>query len=260
MIDTHCHLTYDPLFEKVEQVVQRAGAAGVDRMICVGTTPVDSQKAFALTQRFKQVFSTVGIHPHYADQCSDRDELEQLIHFLGQQPRVVAIGEMGLDQHYPKPPLDVQVQLFQWQLEIAAPLDLPIVIHNRETTDPVLAMLRESKIDPARFVFHCFTGTIEELEKILAFGAKVSFTGITTFKSAPHLAKAAVMVPDDRIMVETDSPFLTPAPHRKVRPNEPRYVTFVADFIAEQRGMTAQAFEALTDRNAEQFFTKLVLV
>lgn len=255
MIDTHCHLTYDPLFERVDEVIANAATDGVDRMITVGTTPDDARKGVLLTERFDNIFSTVGVHPHYAQQCQDKSLVQQTMRLLSAQPKVVALGEMGLDRHYPDPPIDLQKQMLDWQLEVCAELsDMPIIIHNREATDETIAQLRASGIDPKRFVFHCFTGQIDELEKILAFGAMVSFTGITTFPSAPYLAEAAKLMPADRIMIETDSPYLTPAPHRKVRPNEPRYVACVAAFIAQVRDMELADFVTMVDTNAQRFF------
>lgn len=255
MIDTHCHLTYDGLHERVDEVIANAMADGVDRMITVGTTPADAAKGVALTQRFSNVFSTVGVHPHYADQCQDKQVVQDTMRKLAAEPKVVAFGEMGLDRHYPDPPIEMQKTLLDWQLEVCAELsEMPIIIHNREATTETIAQLSASGIEPGRLVFHCFTGQLDELEKILAFGARVSFTGITTFSSAPYLAQAAKRMPSDRLMIETDSPYLTPAPHRKVRPNEPRYVTCVASFIAEVRKMALAEFVTMVDANAQRFF------
>lgn len=259
MIDTHCHLTYDGLFERVDEVIAAARAAGVDRMISVGTTPEDAVKAAALAGRVDGVFATAGIHPHYSDRFTEREPVERALRAFAANPRIVAIGEMGLDWHYPDPPREDQQRVFAWQLEIVNGLDgdaarKPIVIHNREATDDTLAMIRDSGLPGERFVFHCFTGMREELDKILAIGAMISFTGIATFKSAADIADCAAAVPGDRIMIETDSPYLTPAPHRKVRPNEPRYVPFVAKFLAAKRGEDEAAFIAQVDANAERFF------
>lgn len=254
MIDTHCHLTYDGLFERVEAVIDAAGAAGVDRMISVGTTPDDARKAVALAQRHVQVYATVGLHPHYAADWPDREPIDSAMRALASHPRIVAFGEMGLDRHYPDPPLTAQQRALDWQLQVAANIDKPIIIHNREATDDTLAALRASGIPPERFVFHCFTGSAAELEAILAFGAMVSVTGIVTFSSARDLAEAVRGVPLDRLMVETDSPYLTPAPHRKVRINEPRYVADVAAFLARDREMDVDAFTAQVDANAVRFF------
>ena len=255
MIDTHCHLTYDGLFEQVDQVIDRAASAGVDRMITVGTFPDDATRAIELTQRYDNVFATAGLHPHYADKWPDRDALIDRIREFALMPKVVALGEMGLDNHYPDPPIEDQRRALEWQLELASEIShLPIVIHNREATDQTLTMLRASGIPGERFVFHCFTGDVAEFEKILEFGAMISFTGVVTFKNSKAIAECAARMPDDRLMIETDSPYLTPEPHRKVRPNEPCYVACVAKFIAEQRGEDEQAFVAKVDANAERFF------
>lgn len=255
MIDTHCHLTYDGLHERADQVIRDAGVAGVDRMITVGTSPADASKSVALTQRFKNIYATAGLHPHYAADWPSPTLLIEALRDLLAQPKVVAIGEMGLDKHYSDPPMKMQRAAFAAQLELANELsDLPIIIHNREATDDTLAMIADSGIPGERFVFHCFTGTTEEIEKILAIGARVSFTGIVTFKSAAGVAEASDLVPLDRLMIETDSPYLAPEPHRKVRPNEPKYVVHVAEFLAKRRGMSLADFTAAVDANAERFF------
>ena len=263
MIDTHCHLTYKGLIERVDAVVARAGEAGVDRMISVGTSPDDARLALGLTRRFDGVYSTVGVHPHDAHQWRDRDAVADVMRELAGQAKVVALGEMGLDRHYPDPPIGDQRRAFEWQLEIAAELDgvsakpqaaLPIIVHNREATDDVIAMIRDSDVPGGRFVFHCFTGDDGELDAILELGAMVSFTGIVTFKNARSLAASAARVPDDRIMIETDAPYLTPEPYRKVRPNEPCYVPHVARFLAARRGVDADAFVQQVDANARRVF------
>lgn len=257
MIDTHCHLTYEPLYEQVEQVLARAAAADVDRMISVGTSPDDARTAAALAGRFANVYATVGLHPHYADKWPDQSAITEVMRELAADPKVVALGEMGLDKHYDDPPIADQRRAFAWQLEVAAEAAhqrLPIIIHNREATDDVLAMIRDSQLPAQRFVFHCFTGTVNELDAILATGAMVSFTGIVTFNSARDLAEASDRVPLERLMVETDSPYLTPEPHRKVRPNQPCYVPHVARFLAARRNMDEQAFIETMDANAVRFF------
>ncbi len=258
MIDTHCHLTYAGLAERVDAVVADARAAGVDRMISVGTTPEDAVAAHALTERFPGVvYATAGVHPHYAGKVGDLFAVQAALAGLAARPGVVALGEMGLDYYYDEPAKDVQRRVFEAQLELMARPEfahLPGVIHNREATDDTLAAIAASGVAGQRFVFHCFTGQPDEVERILAIGAMVGFTGIVTFNSAKNVADASDRVPLDRLLIETDSPYLTPAPHRKVRPNEPKYVTHVAAFLAERRGMAVDELTAATDRNAEGFF------
>ena len=257
MIDTHCHLTSHGLSDQVPQVVERAKAAGVDRMISVATCPVVAQQAIALARQLEGVYATVGVHPHQADHWQDQAKLQDAFVELYEQPQVKAFGELGLDWHYDQPLPDAQRRCFAAQLAVIASLDstMPIIIHNREATDDTLAMLADCDLPGERFVFHCFTGSQAELEKILVFGAWVSFTGVITFKSNQALRDATDLVPLERLMVETDAPYLTPEPHRKVRPNEPRFVVEVARCLADQRGITLEAFEAKVDANAERFFS-----
>lgn len=254
MIDTHCHLTYDPLLTQLDRVLTRAREAGVDRMISVGTTPTDARSAAGLAREHSNIYATVGLHPHYVQEWTDRNVLVEAMVELSRQPRVVALGEMGLDRHYPDPPIDLQRRAFEWQLEFAAASNLPIIIHNREATDETIAMIRASGIPGERFVFHCFTGEEHEHDAIMQLGAMISFTGIVTFKNAGSIAACARRTPLDRLMIETDSPYLTPEPHRKVRPNEPCYVVHVARFLADQRDMSLEDFVTAVDANAERFF------
>jgi TatD DNase family protein len=254
VIDTHCHLTYEPLAGQIEAVLGRAAAAGVDGMISVGTSPEDAEQAVGLAGRYAGVYATAGVHPHHAAEWADKRAVQEKLRRLMSQPKVVAIGEMGLDRHYEQPSQEDQRRVFGWQLEVAAELPQPVVIHNREATGDVLAMIRDSGIVGSRFVFHCFTGSVQELEAVLAIGAMVGFTGIVTFKNARALAAASVRVPVDRLMVETDSPYLTPEPYRKVQPNEPCYVPWVARFLAGQRGMDEAELVRRVDANARVFF------
>ena len=258
MIDTHCHLTDDRLHGRADQVVAAARAAGVPTMICVATDPDDARRAVALAERFEGVFAAIGLHPHEAQHWPDRLAVVERLRLLAGHPKVVALGEMGLDRHYPDPSQEVQQRALAWQLQLAAELAptraLPIIIHGRQATADLLALIRVSGLPGARFVFHCFTGGDAELDAILDLGAMVSFTGIVTFKSARALAASAARVPLDRLMLETDAPYLTPEPYRKVATNEPRYVMEVARFLAQQRGMAIDDLAAQADANARRFF------
>ncbi len=255
MIDTHCHLTYPGLIERVEAVLEDAAAAGVDRMITIGTSPADAQLGISLAEQFGNVYATAGVHPGHSDEVHDIEAMKRELREQIEHPRVVALGEMGLDWHYSDPPRDTQMQVFAAQLELMSEApNLRGVIHNRKATADTLALLSEQGVAGPRLVFHCFTGTPEEVELILATGAMVSFTGIVTFASAAAVAEASDLVPLDRLMIETDSPYLTPAPFRKIKTNEPKYVAQVAKFLAERRGMTPQAFTEAVDHNAQRFF------
>lgn len=254
MIDTHCHLTYPELLPQIEGVLSRAREAGVGGMITVGTTVDDARQAAKLAKKYECVYATVGVHPHYSPGCGDRAALVEAVRELSGCAKVVALGEMGLDRYYDDPPIEIQKKVFAWQLEVAAELDLPIIIHNRQATGEVVGMIRDAGIAGGRFVFHCFTGGGAELEVILELGAMVSFTGIVTFKNGKELADLAVGVPLERVMIETDAPYLTPEPYRKVRPNEPCYVAWVGRFLAERRGLSEQEFFGAVDENARRFF------
>ncbi len=254
MIDTHCHLTYDGLHDRAEAVVAAALAQGVTRMISVGTTPSDTRKALELAERLPPIRVAAGLHPHYCADFTDRSATLDAMRPLVQLPEVAAMGEMGLDRHYPQPPIETQKRVFGWMLELMREHDKPAIIHNREATDETLAMIRDSAVPAERFVFHCFTGSDAELDAILELGAMVSFTGVVTFKNSAALAASATRVPLERIMVETDAPFLTPEPYRRVKTNEPRYVMEVGRFLAGKKGLSVEEFERRTDANAARFF------
>ena len=254
MFDTHCHLTFPQLYDRLDEVIEGARGEGVDRLITVGTTPDDLETARAIAASRDHVWFTAGVHPHYAEACGD-ERLAPLAEAAA-DGRCAAFGEMGLDYHYDEPTPDCQRALFEAQLELVrrSPLDKPVIIHCRKAVDEVLSMLAGSGVGAGRCVFHCFTEPAEACRKVLDAGAMISFTGIVTYKNAPEVRASAKLVPADRIMVETDAPYLTPEPHRKVRPNEPRYVAATARFLAELRGVDAETFIARCDANAERFF------
>jgi TatD DNase family protein len=254
MIDTHCHLTYAPLSDQLDEVLAKAKEMGVDRMITVGTSPDDAVKAAFLAIDHPGIYATAGLHPSYSGDWLDEDKVKTQLRILLTHERVVAVGEMGLDCHYADPPLDLQQGAFEWQLDLMKETGLPGVIHNRQATDRTLSTLRGSGLPAERFVFHCFTGSLQELHAILDFGAMVSFTGIVTFKNSSELATAQLSVPMDRLMIETDSPYLTPEPFRKERTNQPCYVSQVAKFLAMKRNLLLEDFIAQVDANAQRFF------
>ncbi len=255
MFDSHCHLAFDCFDDRVDEVVNAARAAGVRGMVTVGTAAENARANLAIAQRFPDVWCSTGVHPLYADKPLDWPVLAE----VARDPRCVAWGELGLDNHYDHPPRDLQRRVLEEQLAFIesqerAGVDLPIIVHCRKSFDDLLPIFRAAPFDPARYVFHCFTGTPDDARKVLDFGAWISFTGVVTFRNAPEVAEAALLTPIDRIMVETDAPFLAPVPHRKVFPNEPKYVGHTAAFIAEQRGVDPAEFEATLDANGERFF------
>ena len=254
MIDTHCHLTFPRLADRLDEVLAAAQEAGVDRMITVGTTADDSERAQQIAEQNGHIHFAAGMHPHYAPDLND-ETLACLID-LAAHEKCVAFGEVGLDYHYDDPPPDVQQACLARQLEAIRDvgIDKPVVIHCRKAVDDTLAVIRASGLPADRFVFHCFTEPPDDVRKVLDGGMMVSFTGIVTYKNAPEVRQSAELVPADRIMVETDAPYLTPEPHRKIRPNEPRYVTATARFLADLRSVAYDEFVQQCDRNAERFY------
>lgn len=253
LIDSHAHLTYPELHEQIDAVLERAAAAGVEQVITIGTQVDESHKAIALAERFSgRVRAAVGFHPHEADRV-ERDHLAVMRELLS-HPAVVAFGEMGLDYHYSFAARDRQHEVFAAQLRMAADRDVPIIIHSREACDDTVAILSDHGFDGRRVVFHCFTGTADEAAKIADHGWRISFTGIVTFKNSTALQAIAKTYPADQIMVETDSPFLSPDPVRSKRPNEPAHVAHTARFLAQLCGEPFEQFAEQATANTKAFF------
>ena len=255
MIDTHCHLTFKQFAGRVESVLTDAVAVGVRGAITVSTTSDNCRAGLALAQQHEHVWCTAGAHPLYADEPCDWSVVKE----VARHPKCVAWGELGLDNHYDKPLRAAQDALLQEQLAFIEGctnegLTKPIVVHCRKAVDDLLPIFRAAPFDHSRYVFHCFSETVDDARRILDFGAWISFTGIVTFKNAAEVAEAAKLVPADRIMVETDAPFLSPEPMRKMFPNEPKNVVHTARFIAKLRGVSPVDFEQQLDANAERFF------
>ena len=241
--DDHCHLGWDgdgPIDPAlVDAMVADAGSAGVDRLVTVGTDRARSADAVAAAARHPGVvWATVGLHPHDAT-----DGLDGLVDLLG-EPGVVAVGECGLDYHYDHSPRDVQRRMFAAQIGFAHEHDLALVIHTREAWDDTFAVLDAEGV-PERTVFHCFTGGPAEAEACLARGGHLSFSGIVTFTSADDVRAAAARCPLDRALVETDSPYLAPVPHRG-RPNRPSLLPIVGEALAAAMGTTPEAVAEAT--------------
>jgi len=257
MFDTHCHLAFAAFAGRVERILSDAEAAGVCGAITVSTTSRDCLEGLELARGDVRVWCTAGVHPLSANQPRDWSNIKA----VAQDDRCVAWGELGLDHHYDDPPASRQRELLGEQLAFIESCSgpggvgaMPIVVHCRDAVDDLLGVFGEAGFEPQRYVFHCFTGTPQEARKVLDFGAWISFTGVVTFKNAREVAEAAKIVPADRIMVETDAPYLSPEPVRKMHPNEPRNVVHIARFLAALRGVDATEFEAQLDRNAERCF------
>jgi TatD DNase family protein len=238
--DSHCHVGAD--------AIGPAREAGVTRIVVVGTDASWSAAAIAVAAAHDGVWATIGLHPH--DASKGVGTIEALLATRG--PEVVAVGECGLDYHYDYSPRPLQRDAFAAQIALAHEYDLALVIHTREAWDDTWAVLRAAGV-PSRTVFHCFTGGPAEAEQALALGAALSFSGIVTFPGAPEVRAAAALCPLDRLLVETDSPFLAPVPHRG-QPNSPAFVPIVGAAVAAARGCPVADVEEATWVNSERIF------
>lgn len=257
MVDSHCHLADDAFAGDLEQVVARARAAGLRHALTIlaAGDAKEAAQADAVARLWPDVRFSVGVHPHQAKEFAGRvQEIPSVLDaaFAGNL-LVRAVGEIGLDYHYDFSPRDVQQEVFRTQIEYARTHDLPIVIHTREATDDTFQFLREAGRGRARGVFHCFTGDEAMARAALDLGFYISFAGIISFPKAPELRAIAKWVPADRYLIETDSPYLAPAPHRGKR-NEPAFVTRVAEVIGRERGETSAAIAAQVLENYSRLF------
>ena len=257
VVDTHCHLTFPEYEGRVGEILAAARSQGVVGAITISTTTSDAVRALALAKQHANLWSSAGVHPLYSDRPTDWAEMRA----TGLDPKCVAWGELGLDRHHTEPPEHVQRPLLEAQLEMLARwrredprLDKPIIVHCREAFDELIPLLAASGLPPERFVFHCFTAGPREMRLLLDFGASVSFTGVVTFRTARETHEAARIAPIERVMVETDAPFLTPEPYRTIRPNEPRFVVHVADALAAIWSRPPNEVRHALFNNARRFF------
>lgn len=249
LIDSHCHLDGERFAQDRPAVIERARAAGVELMVAIGTGegPPDLEAGIRLAEAYPFIYATVGVHPHEAAKVTE--ETWPALVALTAHPKCVAVGEIGLDYHYDFSPRDVQQQVFVRQMEIARAAGQPIIIHTREAWADTVALIRAHWAPELGGIFHCFSGGPAEAQEALDLGFHVSFSGIVTFPKATEIHEAARMVPADRILVETDSPYLAPIPYRGKR-NEPAYVVETAKRVAELRGVS---FEALAEQTSENW-------
>jgi len=251
LIDTHAHLDDEKFKDDVADVIANAAAHGIDYIINPASNLASSQAAVQLAQTYDSVYAAVGVHPH--DATGLDETVMQQLRVLARCPKVVAIGEIGLDYYYDFSPRDVQKVAFRQQIRLAKELGLPIVVHDRDAHGDVLQILREEDAGQAGGVLHCFSGSVEMAMECLKMGFYLSFGGPVTFKNARRLPEVAAAVPLSKILVETDSPYLTPEPYRGRR-NEPAYVRHVAAKIAEIKGVDLGVLARITTENARRLF------
>jgi TatD DNase family protein len=255
LVDSHCHLDFPDFSSELDAVIGRARAAGVGRIVTISTRVREQAGLIAIAERFDDVFCSVGTHPHHADEELDvtADDLVART----KHPKVVAIGEAGLDYHYDNSPRAAQAQGFRIHIAAARATGLPLVIHAREADDDVARILEEETGKGAfPAVLHCFTGGRDLAMRAVALGHYVSFTGILTFKNSAAIRAIAAELPAERILVETDAPYLAPNPHRGKR-NEPAFVVETARVLAETRGVSSDEVARQTTENFFRLFSKV---
>jgi len=250
MIDSHCHLTDRRLAPRVAEVLSAAAAAGVTHCVSIGTTPSDAADAQTLAHAHPGLLFTAGIHPNSTAPFAPEDVRE--LQPFSADPACVALGEMGLDYHWKDVSPAHQKLLFQAQLRLATDLEMPVIVHCREAVADTLEIL--SQFPAVRAVFHCFTGTSEEAARIAARGYSLGFTGPLTFKKNEWLREIVAALPADRILIETDAPYMTPEPFRSVKVNEPRYVPLVLETLAKARNITIAQADQLTSDNTRRLY------
>lgn len=254
LFDTHAHLASEHLAADLPSVLARAKAAGVTAILSVGTDLASSRRCGDIAAAHEGVFASAGIHPTHASEAQSRD-WDEVVRLATDDPLVVALGETGLDNYWKDVPFPLQQDYFDRHLRLSQDLHLPFIVHQRECMDEILAMLRVAAArGPLRGVMHSFTGTAEEATECMALGLHISFAGMVTFKKSDDLRDVVKTIPADRILIETDSPYLSPEPFRGKRPNEPARVVHTAECLAKVRGESLADFAMRTSANARALF------
>jgi TatD DNase family protein len=255
LFDTHAHLDQPEFDADRDDILARAREAGVASILAVGISADTSRACAHLLSQYEGVFAAVGMQPNYLAESQPGD-WDRILAMLA-MPGVVAIGETGLDRYWDFTPFDLQQDYFDRHIRLSQQSELPFIVHMRDCDDDILVMLREAhRRGPLRGVMHSFTGSRAMMEECVAMGLYISFAGMVTYKKSAQLREIAAAVPDDRILVETDSPYLSPEPVRKIKRNEPAHVRHTAARLAEIRGATLDQFAALTTANAQRLFAR----
>ncbi len=254
LIDTHCHLNMlnlDAYEGDLGALIERAKSVGVEYILCVGVDLIHAPVVIGIAECFENVFASVGLHP--SEKINREPTVEELVK-LADHPKVVAVGETGLDYYYNKEGLEVMRERFRTHVQAARQVKKPIIVHSRSAPEDTICILREEKAAEVGGVMHCFTEEWVLAEQAMDLGFYISFSGIVTFKNAKNVVAVAEKVPLERLLIETDAPYLTPEPHRG-KPNEPQYVKFVAERIAEIKKLSFEAVALQTTQNARQLFS-----
>ncbi|MGF3106252.1 TatD family hydrolase [Rossellomorea sp. DUT-2] len=251
LFDTHVHLNAEQFDEDLEEVISRAREAGVEKMVVVGFDRPTINRAMELIEQYEFLYASIGWHP--VDAIDLKDEDLAWIEELSNHPKVVAIGEMGLDYHWDKSPKDVQKEVFRKQIHLAKKVKLPIIIHNRDATQDIVDILREEGAEEVGGIMHCFSGSPEIAQECVDMNFYISLGGPVTFKNAKKPKEVAREIPLEKLLIETDCPYLAPHPNRGKR-NEPAYVKLVAEQIAELKEVSLEEVENITTENAKKLF------
>lgn len=251
LFDTHAHIDDNRFKGETEQVIARAKEQGVSLLVNVGYDLLHARQSIELAEKYPFIYASVGLHPHDAKEADN--VFWQEIYKLARHPKVVAIGEIGLDYYYDHSPRDVQREVFRRQIQVAKDLQLPIIIHNRDAHQDTLKIVREEKASLAGGVFHAYSGSWEMAREVINMGFYISVGGPVTFKNARKIVEVVEKIPLDSLLIETDCPYLTPHPYRGKR-NEPAYVRFVAEKIAEIKNISFEEVAAVTKENGMKLF------
>lgn len=251
LFDTHVHLNDDQFNDDLEEVIERAKEAGVEHMVVVGFNRGTIERALQIADEYDFIYASVGWHP--VDAIDMKEEDLVWLEEQARRPKVVAFGEIGLDYHWDKSPKNIQQKVFRKQIRLAKKLHLPLIIHNREATEDIVKILKEEDAREVGGIMHCFSGSAEVAKECLALNFYISLGGPVTFKNAKKPKKVAEEIPLDRLLIETDCPYLAPHPYRGKR-NEPAYVKLVAEQIAELKGISYEEAARVTTENARKLF------
>ncbi|MEN8127659.1 MAG: TatD family hydrolase [Planctomycetota bacterium] len=252
LIDTHAHLTFEELENQIDAVLARSIEAGVTRWITVGTDKDQNKRVLSLVSRHDDLWGALGYHPHYANDITDAD-MELLKEQL-QQAKIVAVGECGLDYHYMNSVAENQQHIFRRHLDIAAELQKPVIVHTRDAFDDTMNILDEYAGKLKSVVIHCYGGDAGQTRIVLDRGYTISFTGTVTFRRSEALREVAKMIPLDRLMIETDCPYISPHPVRNTRPNEPALLIHIAQCLADVHNIPLEQFAQKITKTSENFF------
>ena len=252
LIDSHCHLNYEPLISSIPDVIKDCKKNNIQKILSIGTTFKNSEISVNLTNKYKELYTTVGIHPHEAD--NDKDNFKYLIKLFDNPNKIIGVGETGLDYYYENSKKNTQIELFQKHIELAKLKKIPVIVHTRSADIDTINMINMNiKNSNVKFLIHCFSGGLEFCKKLLDLDCHISFSGIITFKNSQELRETAKIVPLNKILVETDSPYLSPVPLRG-QSNTPSNVKFVADCLAKIKGISLEEISEITTRNFNNLF------